>query len=218
MPGGAQAVLIPLRSTMPFLPFVLLASSSPRRRQLVRQMGADHAVLAPEVIEEHFAGESPEALVERLSLAKVEAAMRSDQLAEALDGRSDAVVLGSDTVVVLDEHVLGKPTDEAEARAMLHRLSGRAHVVFTGYALIDLARNERVVGHERTDVTFRTLDAEEIERYVASGSPLDKAGAYGIQDDFGAVFIERINGDYYTVMGLPLSRVYTELRRMGGAR
>ncbi len=203
---------------MPFLPFVLLASSSPRRRQLVRQMGADYAVLAPEVIEEHLADESPETLVERLSLAKAEAAVASDQLAEALGGRPDAVVLGSDTVVVLDEHVLGKPTDETEARAMLHRLSGRAHVVFTGYALIDLARNERVVGHERTDVTFRALDAEEIERYVASGSPLDKAGAYGIQDDFGAVFIERINGDYYTVMGLPLSRVYTELRRMVGGR
>jgi len=187
------------------LPFIILASSSPRRQQLLRQMGASFTIVKPEVDESPIPGESPEMLVERLSLRKA--------LAGKLDHDS-GIVLGSDTVVVLDGEILGKPIDADDARGMLARLSGRTHTVFTGFALVDLASDEQVVSHERTDVTFRALDQEEIERYVASGSPLDKAGSYGIQDDFGAVFIERIVGDYYTVVGLPLARVYVELRRM----
>lgn len=185
------------------LPFVILASSSPRRQQLMRQMGANFTVIKPDVDEEARAGESPEMLVERLSLEK----------ALAVDpGRTDGVVLGSDTVVVLEEDILGKPEHPEDAHRMLRRLSGRTHTVFTGYALVDLATGRRHVSHERTDVTFRQLTDEEIAFYVESGSPLDKAGAYGIQDDFGAVFIERIAGDYYTVVGLPLAKVYQALR------
>lgn len=192
---------------MSFLPFVILASGSPRRQQLMRQMGAEFAVITPNVEEQVREGESPEALVERLSL---------DKALAVNPGRADGVVLGSDTVVVLDGDILGKPADAGDAVQVLGRLSGRTHTVFTGFALVDLATGRRHVDHERTDVTFRTLGDDEIARYVASGSPLDKAGAYGIQDDFGAVFIERIAGDYYTVVGLPLAKVYVALREMGG--
>jgi septum formation protein len=194
---------------MSFLPFVILASSSPRRQQLVRQMGAEFIVIAPDIDEEKQPGERPDALVERLALGK----------ALAVDhGRTSGVVLGSDTIVVLDGDILNKPKDRDDAAGMLRRLSGRTHTVYTGFALVDAASGERYVGHERTEVTFRALEEEEIAHYVASGSPLDKAGAYGIQDDFGAVFIERIVGDYYTVVGLPLAKIYVALREMGRSR
>ena len=171
----------------------------------MRQMGVEFIVVHPEVDERQHPGEEPAALVERLALAKALAAPHQER---------PGVVLGSDTVVVLNGDVLGKPANPAEARDMLARLSGHTHTVYTGFALVAPGAGHQIVAHEHTDVTFRTLEAEEIEHYVASGSPLDKAGAYGIQDDFGAVFIERINGDYYTVVGLPLSRVYTALRGM----
>lgn len=187
------------------LPPVVLASGSPRRQQLLRQIGAEFVVIIPDIEEIHREEETPGEFVRRLALEKARSVRH---------GRSDGVVLGSDTVVVLESAILGKPTDPADAQRMLRQLSGKTHIVFTGYALIDIARGREVVGHEETSVTFRSLEAEEINRYVATGHPLDKAGSYGIQDDFGAVFVERISGDYYTVVGLPLSRVYLELRRM----
>jgi septum formation protein len=192
---------------MSFLPFVVLASSSPRRQQLLRQMGAEFVVAVPDIDETLRPGETPEAHVERLALEKAGAVSH---------GRSDGVVLGSDTIVVLGDRILGKPADPAQARSMLAMLSGRTHTVFTGFALLDIASGRRVVAHERTNVTFRRLDPEEIAHYVAGGSPMDKAGSYGIQDDFGAVFIERIEGDYYTVVGLPLCRVFVALRELAG--
>lgn len=191
---------------MSFLPFVTLASSSPRRQQLLRQIGADFEIIVPDIDESVLEGETPAAHVERLALAK----------ARAVRPTRSGVVLGSDTVVVLDDEILGKPRDEEHARRMLRALSGRTHVVFTGYALIDRAGGRESVSHETTLVTFRALADDEIAHYVNSGSPLDKAGAYGIQDDLGAVFIERIDGDYYTVVGLPLCRVFSELRRLRG--
>jgi len=172
-------------------------------------MGADFMVVPPEADETVAEGESPADLVRRLSLEKA----RSIPTTYA-----PGVVLGSDTVVVLDGQVLGKPADADQAHAMLRALSGRTHIVFTGYALVDLDTDRIEVGHVETTVTFRELDDEEIDHYVASGSPMDKAGSYGIQDDFGAVFIERIDGDYYTVVGLPLCRVYQALRRFERAR
>jgi septum formation protein len=194
-----------IRYSMIFLPFVILASSSPRRQQLLHQMGAEFTIIKPDVDEQVRDNETPQELVERLSLEK----------ASAVDpGRESGVILGADTIVVLDGDVLGKPTDVEEAHRMLGRLSGRTHTVYTGFALIDIATGTRHVDHERTEVTFRTLREDEIAYYVGTGSPLDKAGAYGIQDDFGAVFIERIVGDYYTVVGLPLTKVYTALRTM----
>lgn len=172
-------------------------------------MGAEFMAISPDIDEGPLAGEEPLALVERLALGKALAVS---------PGRDNGVVLGSDTIVVLDGDILNKPADPAEARRMLERLSGRTHMVLTGFALVELESGRRHVDHERTEVTFRTIDEEEIEQYVASGAPLDKAGAYGIQDDFGAVFIERIAGDYYTVVGLPLTKVYMALRRIASGK
>ena len=133
----------------------------------------------------------------------------------------DALTLGADTVVVLhdgpgeappDAEVLGKPTDEAHARETLARLSGRAHQVYSGLALVHPASGRTVTAHERTSVTFAVLSADEIAAYVAAGSPMDKAGAYGIQDDAGALFVSGVHGDYYNVVGLPLHRLYRTLR------
>lgn len=166
-------------------------------------MGAEFIVAPPQADETSRPGESPSDLVRRLSL---------DKARSVLPQSPPGVVLGSDTLVVLDGMALGKPVDAADARRMLHTLSGQTHIVFTGYAIIDLETGDEIVDHVETAVTFRRLDSDEVDRYVDSGSPLDKAGAYGIQDDFGAVFIDRIDGDYYTVVGLPLCRVYQALR------
>ncbi|MEM9999118.1 MAG: Maf family protein, partial [Bacteroidota bacterium] len=124
----------------------------------------------------------------------------------------EALTLAADTTVVLDGTVLEKPADAAEARAMLRALSGATHLVHTGLALLHPASDRAVAATETTRVTFATLSEPEIEAYVASGSPLDKAGAYGIQDDAGALFVARIEGDYYNVVGLPLHRLYLLLR------
>ena len=123
--------------------------------------------------------------------------------------RPGTLVLGADTVVVLDSEVLGKPTSKAAARETLGRLAGRSHTVYTGIALIHGGRC--VTAHEATEVTFGPLAEAEIAAYVATGSPMDKAGAYGIQDDLGSLFISRIEGDYFNVVGLPLHRLYRTL-------
>jgi septum formation protein len=124
----------------------------------------------------------------------------------------EGVVVGADTMVVLGDVTLNKPRDAADAKRMLALLSGKTHSVFTGVAIVDRKNAMRQSFVEQTSVTFRDLSASEIEAYVASGSPLDKAGAYGIQEDFGAVFVRRIEGDYYNVVGLPICRLYSELR------
>jgi septum formation protein len=203
---GSIAIIpdIPAYRTLK-LPRITLASSSPRRRQLLRQIGVEHDVIPPDTDESILPGEEPVALVRRLSLVKAQS------VASTL---SDGLVLGSDTIVVLEGEILNKPLDTAEAFAMLRRLSGRTHTVYTGYAVVDAASGRHINSYETADVTFRELDDEEIIDYIATGSPLDKAGAYGIQDDYGAVFIERICGDYYSVVGLPIARVYQALREM----
>ncbi len=124
-----------------------------------------------------------------------------------------AIVLAADTIVVLDGKILGKPDDSTQAKKMLQSLSNRMHEVITGYSIFDRPSDNVITNYELTRVWFRELEPEEIENYVASGSPLDKAGAYGIQDDFGAVFVSRIEGCYYNVVGLPLAKVYTDLKR-----
>jgi septum formation protein len=178
----------------------ILASRSPRRIHLLQQIGLSFTVQESGV-EEHIPdGIAPEEAVRRLSLEK----------AERVAGRlHDGIVIGADTIVVLDGNILGKPASKEDAISMLSKLGGRTHTVFTGFALIDAASKKFYVDHEKTEVTFRTLGKEEIENYVASGAPMDKAGAYGIQDDYGAVFVERINGCFYTVVGFPLSKFYT---------
>lgn len=124
-------------------------------------------------------------------------------------------VLGADTIVSIDGQLLGKPTDAHDARRMLKLLSGKIHRVHTGYALIDRPSGRIMSGVEETFVQFRELPDEEIAEYVEGGSPMDKAGAYGIQDDYGAVFVKRVEGCYYNVVGLPLSAVYSALVELG---
>lgn len=151
-----------------------------------------------DIDETELEGESPSDMVKRLALKKARAVAPK---------HPDSLVLGSDTTVVLEGAILGKPATEAEAASMLHRLSGRTHRVMTSIALVHAATDRFIVDVEVTEVTFDELTDPQVNRYVEGGSPMDKAGAYGIQDDQGAFFVRRIDGDYYTVMGLPLNRL-----------
>lgn len=178
---------------------LVLASASPRRRSLLEAMGFSPVVHPADVDETVRPHESAKAMVERLALEKAHAVMHD---------HPDALILGSDTTVVLDGVVLGKPDDAAEARAMLRRLSGREHQVITSLALVHVPTGRETVTSEITRVQFDALTDRQIARYVEGGSPMDKAGAYGIQDDQGAFFVRSIDGDYYTVMGLPLNLFY----------
>jgi len=188
-----------MRLTVPFI----LASSSPRRKHLLEQIGLSFTVI-PSPFEEIIPeGMPPDEIVRRLALEKANAI--------AID-YPDALCLGADTIVVLAGHVLGKPVDSGDAISMLRRLSGHTHTVFTGFALIHPISHRRISAFEATQVTFAEMTDAEIFAYVSSGSPLDKAGAYGIQDDLGALYIERIEGDFFTVMGLPLHHFYRVLR------
>jgi septum formation protein len=175
---------------------LILASASPRRRELLSQIGVVFDVDAAHVDE----GDDPR--VNAVEKARAGAARHRGE---------DAVVLGADTEVVLDGSVLGKPGGEAHAREMLRRLSGRSHAVVTAYALVDCTTGRELVRSVETDVTFRHLTDDDIDAYVATGEPLDKAGAYGIQGR-GAVLVDRIDGDYFTVVGLPLADLAAALR------
>lgn len=182
---------------------VVLASASPRRQELLRQVGVTFRVVPSRVDEQVSVPMTPGELVRYLALAKARDVAQREQ---------GALVLGSDTIVVVDEQVLGKPRDRAEAIAMLQSLSGRSHQVMTGIALVQGDRE--LVDHEVTTVQFRALEQGEIERYVDTGEPMDKAGAYGIQGR-AAAMISAIAGDYFTVVGLPLSRTVQMLAQFG---
>jgi nucleoside triphosphate pyrophosphatase len=180
---------------------IVLASASPRRLQLLELLGLRPEVLPANIDETWSDGEPPAAHAARLAREK----------AAAVD-RPGAAVVGADTVVVVDGALLGKPADRAEARAMLRRLAGREHEVYTGVAARYAGREAS--GCERTTVRFRALDDATIAAYVETGEPMDKAGAYGIQG-YGAVLVERIEGDYFTVMGLGLGLLVELLGRVG---
>lgn len=182
-------------------PPVILASASPRRRELLRLVGIEHDVMPADIDETYKPGETPAAHAERLAREK----------ASALD-RADAVVIGSDTIVVVDDDVLGKPRDRDHAAEMLRRLGGRGHVVLTGVAVA--WRGRIASGVEEVGVTFRPLSDDEIQRYIDTGEPMDKAGAYGIQG-FGATIVDRVDGDYFAVMGLALNRLVRLCRSLG---
>lgn len=192
---------------------VVLASASPRRKELLQRAGIAFEVL-PATGEEIITGENPPEVVMELAFKKAKEV--AGKLA-AKDGE-ELLILGADTVVTYDGAVLGKPRDEADAVRMLSVLSGSTHSVFTGVALIYQARGtERVLNfYQETRVTMYPMSPEEIQAYVRSGEPMDKAGAYGIQGR-GAVFIEKIAGDYNNVVGLPMARVYQEMKKLGVA-
>ena len=185
-----------------------LASQSPRRSELLTQIGVDHRALAAPINESRKPDEGAEHYVQRLAREKAVAGWQQLQLL----GLPHAPVLGADTAVVLDGDILGKPRDAVDARAILRRLSGRSHDVMTGVALCS-GRGEQV-RLSRTRVWFRTLDDNEIARYWTSGEPADKAGAYGIQG-LAATFVERIDGSYSGVVGLPLFETAELLRLYG---
>ncbi|OGU14264.1 MAG: septum formation protein Maf [Ignavibacteria bacterium GWB2_35_12] len=189
-------------------PFIL-ASQSPRRQKLLRQLGFEFEVLPADIDEDDFSdGVDPVLHVKELSLKKAEFVAKKIG--------KPAVVLGSDTIVVLNGIILNKPVDKLEAVRMLNILSGKTHIVYTGIALVDSESMKNEVAVQKTEVTFRTLTQDEIEAYVETGSPLDKAGAYGIQDDFGAVFVSHINGCYYNIVGLPLELLYSTMKKFLG--
>lgn len=180
---------------------MILASRSPRRDELLRRLGLEFTVSIPQVDESLLPGEDPAAAAQRLARLKARSCVAEDTLA-----------IGCDTLVVDDGGTLGKPVDAADAVEMLRRLQGKEHVVYTGVALAEPGRVESAV--EATRVWFRPLDPRECEEYVRTNEPMDKAGAYGIQG-YGAAIVERIEGDFFNVMGLPLTRLLELFRRFG---
>ena len=184
------------------LNMLVLASASPRRRELLTQAGFAFEVRPADIPEEPAPGEEPIAYATRLSREKAQAVF--NQLSIDPTKNADLAVLGADTIVTLDDHILGKPTDPADAARMLRLLSGRTHRVITGVSLITAQATESTA--EVTSVSFIALSDEEIAAYIATGEPMDKAGAYAIQGR-AARWIPRIAGCYFNVVGLPISRV-----------
>jgi nucleoside triphosphate pyrophosphatase len=189
---------------------LILASASPRRAEILRNAGIAFEVQAAVVDESVRAGETPGDYVRRLALEKARVA------ADAVSERSsdEFLVVGADTVVVAGDDILGKPASEEDARRMLRRLSGTDHEVHTGVAVLRRPGGSERVAEEITRVTFAQLSNADIERYLASGEPFDKAGAYAIQG-IGGRYITRIEGCYFNVMGLPLARLWSLLREFG---
>lgn len=184
---------------------VVLASGSPRRKELLKKLNIDFEIITSDV-DETIDFVSPEEMVENLALRKAKAVF--DKIND-----DNLLVIGADTIVYYDGEVLGKPIDEEEARAMISMLSDRTHQVYTGVSLC-MRKNGAVTCktfHDKTDVTFYPIDRFDIDAYIKSGSPMDKAGAYGIQDDF-AIHVKKIEGDYNNVVGLPISKLYQELK------
>ncbi len=188
---------------------LILASGSPRRKEILEELGYLFEIKTADFDESTVSLEKPAEGVQALALGKATAA------AEAASVGEPTVFLGSDTVVALNDVVMGKPADEEDAKAMLRSLSGKTHVVYTGVALVEKNERDEIVSNETfveaTEVTFFDLSDEEIDWYVGTGEPMDKAGAYGIQG-LGRVLVEGIRGDYETVVGLPAARVYRALR------
>ncbi len=183
---------------------LILASASPRRQALLKNLGLDFQVCPAGIDESVFPGEDAAAYPLRIAMKKA--------LAVAAD-KEDAIVLAADTAVIVDDDILGKPKSTEEAKTMLQRLSGREHIVVTGIGLVDTAGGRTLSCAEQTIVYFHSLKEAEIDAYLASGEPMDKAGAYGIQG-LGALLIRKVDGDYFNVMGLPLSKLYRLLQNL----
>lgn len=188
---------------------IILASASPRRAEILRNAGIPFEAHPADIDEAPLPGESARAMVTRLAEAKTRAAA-----AQIGHGDAEAIIVGADTTVELQEEILGKPRDAADAREMLGKLSGRTHQVLTGIFLVRLRDHAVRSAMETSAVTFALLSKKEIDAYVSTGEPLGKAGAYAIQGRAGR-FIPRIDGCYFNVVGLPLARLYALLRELG---
>jgi septum formation protein len=182
---------------------VVLASGSPRRRELLNMIGVGHEIMPADIDERYLPGEDPPAHAERLAREKA---------AAVAPRAGNSLIIGADTIVVVDGAVLGKPRDRTEAAEMLRQLAGRSHTVHTAVAVRYGESEASAV--ESPSVTFRPLDAELIDAYIATGEPMDKAGSYGIQG-FGATLVSRVEGDYFAVMGLPLHRTMQLVESVG---
>ncbi|MFC4306151.1 Maf family protein [Cohnella boryungensis] len=184
-------------------PELVLASSSPRRKELIALLGLPVTVMPSGASEETPEDWTPRQIVEELSLRK---ALAVQQEMKADIPSDSSIIIGSDTIVVLDDVIMGKPRDEQDAFHMLSQLSGKAHEVYTGVSCVRASDSRSVTSHRVTKVRMRPLSEAQISRYVATGEPMDKAGAYGIQE-IGALLVEAIEGDYFNVVGLPVSLV-----------
>lgn len=186
---------------------IILATASPRRHQLFQQMGIDVLIKPSNIEEKEDLSLSPGEIAEDLARQKGEHIAQKSK---------NAVIISADTIVVFNKKVLGKPGSKAEAVQMLTDLSGQSHSVYSGVFVAEVDENGIIIDSlsfsERTKVTFSTLNDLEIKRYVDTGSPMDKAGAYGIQDDLGAMFVESIEGDFYNVVGFPINAFYQRLK------
>jgi septum formation protein len=197
-----QSIVVDFTTSLPKL---VLASASPRRADILRAAGWDFEILPANADESLRVGEDAVRYVERVALDKARA------IAPQFPG---GMVVGADTTVVIDGQILGKPQNMAEARKMLRALEDRWHQVLTGIAVMNCSSAQSAVAHEVTQVKFATMTDAEIDWYATTGEPLDKAGAYGIQG-LGARFIERVEGDYLNVVGLPLRLLYRLVRSIG---
>ncbi|MGE5678389.1 MAG: Maf family protein [Pseudomonadota bacterium] len=184
---------------------IILASNSPRRKELLSQLGVIFDIIPSEFEEQLVEGMTPAETVEHF------ACMKASDVAGEVEG--EALVIGSDTIVYLDG-IMGKPADRQEAAAMLRRLSGMQHLVLSGISVINTATGEQLTGHEVTKVRMKELTDDEIYAYIDTGEPMDKAGAYAIQG-IGSLFVEGIEGDYFNVVGLPLFRLGSMLEQFG---
>lgn len=181
---------------------IYLASKSPRRRKLLKQLNINFKSFSVDVNENISKAERPAHIVKRLA---------NEKLLKAKEKVKNGIIITADTIVVLDGKVIGKPANTKNAKTILKKLSGRVHKVYTGFSVWNSDKNIIITDYEKTIVEFRNLFDREIDDYICGGSPMDKAGAYGIQDDIGAVFIKKINGCYYNVVGLPLTKIYQAL-------
>ena len=181
---------------------LILASASPRRAELMKDMQIAFTCI-PSCVEEHMDETLPvEKAIEQLALQKAQ---------DVFEKHQDAIVIGSDTMVILDKKRLGKPKDANEAKEMLRQLSGNTHQVVTGVAI--LYDNQKILFHECSNVTFYDLDEEQIDWYIQTKEPFDKAGSYGIQG-YGKLFVKEIKGDYFNIVGLPVAKLYRTLQNI----
>lgn len=186
---------------------LILASQSPRRKFLLQNLGLSFDIIPANIDEDNL----PEGITPR-EVPKYLSQEKAKHVAKKVDG--ECIIISADTIVAMCDEILNKPTDEADAKRILSKLSGNTHTVFTGVTLINTKTGKMISDVQESQVTFRLLDAKEIDYYISTGSPMDKAGAYGIQDDFGAVFVSRVCGCYYNIVGLPLEMFYRMLREI----
>ncbi len=182
-----------------------LASKSPRRKKLFKQLNLKFKVFKVDYDETVSNGDHPIKVVKNLAIGKLE---------EAKKKIKKGIIVTADTIVVLKKQIINKPLNNADAEKLLLKLSGKTHTVYTGFAIFHSQKNITICDYEKTFVTFRKLEINEIRDYINTGSPMDKAGAYGIQDDFGAVFVKKINGCYYNVVGFPITKFYLHLKNL----